>query len=55
MGESGLEGPFCQWFGSAGNTKNYRNVTYKERIQMTAHKMMNGTKPDLSKFRPLEF
>jgi hypothetical protein len=49
MVESGLGGQF--WFSAAMAAKDARNVTYKERIQMTPHMRMYRAKKDISRFR----
>jgi hypothetical protein len=49
MVESGLGGQF--WFSAAMAAKDARNVTYKERIQITPYLYMYKTKKDISKFR----
>jgi hypothetical protein len=49
MVESGLGGQF--WFSAAMAAKDARNVTYKERIQMTPHMRMYGAKKEISRFR----
>ena len=49
MAESGLGGQF--WFKAATAGKDARNVTFKERIKMTAYQAIYGEKKVVSDFR----